>query len=100
MSLLEEVNKYTEKVTGFRRPDKQTLGELVRGRKPIARRFKDDGLIPNNPRWPLVLYRNVVALSDDHDPAVVFEDLFAKNGWVDSLRNGIYDYVHYHSRIH
>lgn len=100
MSLLEEVKKYTEKVTGFRRPEKRTLGELVRDRKPVTRRFKDDGLIPNNPRWPLVLYRNAVTLYDEHDPAAVFEDLFETNGWDDSWRNSIYDYVHYHSRIH
>jgi uncharacterized protein YjlB len=30
----------------------------------------------------------------------VFEDLFDSNGWGDSWRDGIYDYVHYHSRIH
>ena len=34
------------------------------------------------------------------DPAAVFEELFESNGWGDSWRNGIYDYVHYHSRIH
>lgn len=26
--------------------------------------------------------------------------MFERNGWGDSWRNGIYDYVHYHSRIH
>jgi uncharacterized protein YjlB len=26
--------------------------------------------------------------------------LFETNGWGDSWRNGVYDYVHYHSRIH
>jgi uncharacterized protein YjlB len=30
----------------------------------------------------------------------VFEELFESNGWGDSWRDGIYDYVHYHSRIH
>ena len=34
------------------------------------------------------------------DPAAVFEDLFESNGWGDSWRDGIYDYAHYHSRIH
>jgi uncharacterized protein YjlB len=34
------------------------------------------------------------------DPAAVFEDLFESNGWGDPWRNGIYDYVHYHSRLH
>jgi uncharacterized protein YjlB len=42
----------------------------------------------------------VVRLGDEFDPAAVLEDLFAGNGWGDSWRNGIYDYVHYHSRIH
>jgi uncharacterized protein YjlB len=30
----------------------------------------------------------------------VFEELFVANGWGNSWRDGIYDYVHYHSRIH
>ena len=30
----------------------------------------------------------------------MIEDLFEANGWGDTWRNGIYDYVHYHSRIH
>jgi uncharacterized protein YjlB len=30
----------------------------------------------------------------------VFEQLFESNGWGDSWRDGIYDYVHYHSRIY
>ena len=64
------------------------------------RSFKDEGLIPNHPDWPLVLYRGGVKLPDDFDPAAVFEDLFARNGWRNSWRDGIYDYVHYHSRIH
>jgi uncharacterized protein YjlB len=34
------------------------------------------------------------------DLATVFEELFESNGWGDSWRDGIYDYVHYHSRIH
>jgi uncharacterized protein YjlB len=34
------------------------------------------------------------------DPAAVFEDLFESNGWKDSWRNGIYDYLHYYSRTH
>lgn len=34
------------------------------------------------------------------DPAAVIEDLFAVNGWLRSWRGEVYDYVHYHSRIH
>ena len=61
---------------------------------------KIDGIVPNNPKLPFILYRGPVSLADDRDPAAVFEELFARNGWRDSWRNGIYDYVHYHSRTH
>jgi uncharacterized protein YjlB len=73
---------------------------LIRQRKPNTLWFKDDGIIPNHPIWPLVIYRGAVRLPDDLDPAAVIEDLFESNGWGDSWRNGIYDYVHYHSGIH
>ena len=56
--------------------------------------------MPNHPHWPLVRYRGVVRLPADLDPAAVMEDLFAVNGWVGSWRNGIYDWLHYHSRVH
>ena len=56
--------------------------------------------MPNHPRWPLVVYRNSVKLPDDLDHAAVFEDLFEKNGWSDSWRDGVYDYLHFHSRVH
>src|SRR5579871_307100 len=98
MSLLEDVKRMAEKATGWRRPDDPRA--LVRERKPRTRRFKDDGLIPNHPRWPLVIYKSAVRLPAALDPAAVFEDLFGRNGWGDSWRNGVYDYVHYHSRIH
>src|SRR5262249_48780727 len=52
------------------------------------------------PKLPFILYRGPVSLADDRDPAAVFEELFARNGWRGSWRNGIYDYLHYHSRTH
>jgi uncharacterized protein YjlB len=62
--------------------------------------LKDDGHVPNNPRLPFVRYRGAVEFAQSVDPADVFEELFGTNGWVDSWRDGIYDYVHYHSRAH
>ena len=47
-----------------------------------------------------ILYRGAVDVEGRHDPAAVIEDLFEANGWGDTWRNGIYDYVHYHSKIH
>jgi uncharacterized protein YjlB len=62
--------------------------------------FEDDGAIPNNPTLPFIHYRSPVRLARAPDPATVFEELFRSNGWQDSWRNGIYDFLHYHSATH
>ena len=72
----------------------------VRDRVPQRYRFRQWGLVPNHPRWPLIHYRSVARFRDGIDPAALFEDLFDRNGWGDSWRDGIYDYVHYHSQTH
>jgi len=100
MAVLETLKKVVEKATGLARPSRDQIERLVRVRKANVTKFKDDGVIPNNARWPLVLYRGAVALPDNLDPAAIMEDMFGENGWGDSWPNGIYDYVHYHSRIH
>jgi uncharacterized protein YjlB len=98
MSLLESIKRLAEKATGWRRPDDSQ--SLLRDRKPHTYRFKDDGVIPNHPRWPLIIYKNAVQLPQSLDPAAVFEELFISHGWGNSWRNGIYDFAHYHSGIH
>jgi uncharacterized protein YjlB len=100
MPILEGAKEYAERATGLRRPGKREALGLAKARKPHAVRFKDDGLIPNHLRWPLIIYRGAVDLRGSNGPAAVFEDLFEANGWGDTWRDGIYDYVHYHSRIH
>ena len=72
----------------------------MRARKPNQFLFKDDGVIPNHPHWPAILYRGVVKFSEEFDPAAVLEVLFETHGWGNSWRNGVYPYTHYHSRIH
>ena len=59
--------------------------------------FTDDGTVPNS-TLPLVVYRG--ALPDSGDRAAFCEDMFARNLWPDSWRNGIYPYHHYHSTAH
>jgi uncharacterized protein YjlB len=100
MPVLESLKKMAEKATGVARPSRGQARGLVRSRKANIAKFKDDGVIPNNAHWPLVLYRGAISLPDNLDAAAIMEDLFDENGWGDSWRNGIYDYVHYHSRIH
>jgi uncharacterized protein YjlB len=67
---------------------------------PVTHKFADDGRIPNNPAFPLVLYRGGIDLTGSPDPEDVIERTFAANGWGDMWRNGIYPYAHYHSMIH
>jgi uncharacterized protein YjlB len=100
MPLLEDVKKTTEHLTGWRRPKSAELDKLVRKSKANTYTFRDDGRIPNNPRCPVIIYRRAVRFPRDLDPAAVIEDIFERNGWQDSWRDSIYDYVHYHSRIH
>jgi uncharacterized protein YjlB len=66
--------------------------------EPIAIIFNDDGLVPNN-ALPFLVYRGAINLDDAH-PERTIETVFAGNGWGDMWRNGIYDYLHYHSTVH
>jgi uncharacterized protein YjlB len=98
--LIEIIKEQVEKITGWGRPTERQVNGALRQRKPNVFRFTDDGLIPNNPKLPLIVYRGPVRLTDAEDPAAIFEVLFHSNGWKSSWRDGIYDYVHYHSQIH
>ena len=61
-------------------------------------RFADDGVVPNNPALPLVVYRG--ALAEGGDRATACERLFGRHGWPDAWRNGIHGHHHYHSTAH
>ena len=67
---------------------------------PVTMRFADDGLVPNNPTLPFVVYRRAIDTAGRQDPAGVIERTFAKNGWGDSWRDGVYSFTHFHSMIH
>jgi hypothetical protein len=90
MPILEDLKEYAERATGSRRPGKVHALDCARARKPHAVRFKDDGLVPNHPRWPLIIYRGAVEFDSAHDPAAVFEHLFEANGWGVSWLEGFY----------
>ena len=63
--------------------------------KPLTFRFKDDGLVPNNP-LPFIIYKRVIDV-DNTQPERTIEQVFADNRWGSMWRNGIYDYLHYHA---
>jgi uncharacterized protein YjlB len=100
MPLLEDVKKLAEKATGIARPKATDLNALVRMRKPNLYSFRDDGETPNNPTFPLIHYRSPVQLDEAYDPAAIFEELFAANGWTGAWRDGIYDFNHFHTQTH
>jgi uncharacterized protein YjlB len=100
MTAIESIKTLAEKATGLGRPQRDDLQSLIRPRKGATLHFEDDGTIPNHPRWPLIVYKGAIMLRDDLDPAAIMEDVFSSNGWGRSWRNGIYDYGHYHSRVH
>jgi uncharacterized protein YjlB len=100
MPLKDQITNFARKLAE-RQPDEAALRRMVRIRKPVQARFKDDGIIPNHPRWPLLIYRGAVATNArPFDAATVIDALFAANRWGRSWRDSIYDFVHYHSRLH
>jgi uncharacterized protein YjlB len=66
--------------------------------EPLSFVFADDGLVPNNP-LPFLVYKGAIEVGSEH-PEKTIEGLFGANGWGDMWRNGVYDYLHYHSTVH
>ncbi|TGA96609.1 hypothetical protein E4665_15035 [Sporolactobacillus shoreae] len=58
--------------------------------------FKDDGTIPNNPKYPVLLYHGAVKGLDAEQIIKKFEQNNWGNNWVD----GIFDFHHFHSTSH
>jgi uncharacterized protein YjlB len=66
--------------------------------KIIRHIVEDDGVFPNSALF-ILIYKNALNLPEN-DAAQMIEDLFKKNNWSNSWRNGIYAYHHYHSNTH
>lgn len=96
----ENAKRFVEHATGLAMPGAEEVQKLLRKSKVTAVQLKDDGFIPNHPRWPLLFYPSCVRLAKHRDPAAIFEALFAFNGWGRGWRDSVYDFVHYHSRTH
>lgn len=65
--------------------------------EPETLLLPDAGAFPNS-RFPALVYR--AALPQGGDLASSFEQLFERNGWTGSWRNGLYRTHHYHSTAH
>ncbi|ULK97549.1 cupin [Bradyrhizobium sp. I71] len=100
MPVKDQIKNFARKLVE-EHPDAATLRALVRARKPTAIHFRDDGIVPNNPKLPVLFYRGTVKLKGRRfPPEVIIDTLFATNGWARSWRDTVYDFVHYHSQIH
>ena len=100
MPIKDQIKNFAKKLVE-ERPDEATLRALVRTRKPAALRFRDDGIVPNNPNFPALFYRGAVQLKGRRfPPEIIIDTLFDTNGWGRSWRDTVYDFVHYHSQIH
>ena len=66
----------------------------------VHRIVEDNGDIPNNPRLPLILYRNALTFSTD-DPDDEFQRAFLANGWGNGWRGQtVHPFHHYHAEAH
>jgi uncharacterized protein YjlB len=48
----------------------------------------------------MIVYPAAVNVAGRVDPAVPFEALFARHGWTDGWRNGIFSFLHFHTTAH
>ncbi len=67
-------------------------------RDPEILGLSRNGWMPNNERFPVLLYRGALARSSD--PASALEAVFTQNKWPPAWRNGVFSYHHYHSICH
>ena len=89
MDVIEPVKRLAEKVTGVGLPSREAAAGCIVDRRPVRMKFRDDGYIPNNSKYPLLYYRKAVRFTRKLDPAGVLETIFNVNGWGDAWRNGI-----------
>jgi uncharacterized protein YjlB len=85
--------KIARTVFGFR--DRKRKFKRKDRMEPIQLRFKDDGKIPNSP-LPLLIYKGVYSGED----ADYIQTHFESHDWSNAWRDGIFNYVHYHSNTH
>jgi hypothetical protein len=88
MLIKDQIKNFAKKLVEDR-PEPAALQPLVRKKRPVSVLFKDDGIVPNNPRLPLLVYRGAVNLPPAFNPAAVIDLLFETNGRKRSWRDSV-----------
>jgi uncharacterized protein YjlB len=57
-------------------------------------------VVPNHPRWPILIYRQVFAVDSKPNLADRFAKDFESHRWQGIWRWGVYPFHHYHSTAH
>lgn len=57
--------------------------------------FEDDGTIPNNQKFPVLIYKDAFRGRTDR-----INQIFAENNWGNNWVNGVFSFHHFHSNAH
>jgi uncharacterized protein YjlB len=96
MSLIDDLKRVAEKAIAWGvRKTRKSGSENAKSAPTRSRMTASFPIIPDGHSSS-----TKVQVSGSPDPAAIFEELFESNDWVDAWRDGIYDWVHYHSRTH
>ncbi|RVK40740.1 cupin domain-containing protein [Sinorhizobium meliloti] len=60
--------------------------------------FAESGGVPNNPRLPVLVYRQAIDVTENG--ATRIEERFRANGWRGLWRDGVFAHHHYHCGAH
>jgi uncharacterized protein YjlB len=99
MPIVAGLKRAVERLTGIARRRAGAAERLALPQSPEVVRLREDGGVPNNPKLPLVIYRQAVRF-DSQDRAALLVELFGRHGWRDAWRDGIYDFLHFHTGTH
>lgn len=61
--------------------------------------LEDNGVFPNNPKYPVIVYKGAFHLHPTAGADSILE-IFEKNNWSNGWKDTVYDYDHYHSNTH
>lgn len=73
--------------------------KLIQEAYLVSHKIEANGNIPNNSKYPLMIYKGAFLIHPDDNPNVI-KTVFAQNGYSNAWIDGIIDYQHYHSNTH